>query len=103
MAVRTLVNFDEQSSVTTNSDDFIVGTAKDVSVVARLVSGTPTTGARFMITLDEIEKINAGTATWIASPLGYHNVSSAERLLRPVTGVRLNVSDGTWAIQIRQI
>lgn len=102
MATRTVVTFDEQNSITTQSDDFIVNPSKEVSVMARLISGTPATGARVQITLDEVEKIIAGTATWVTSPLGAKLVSGAEKVLRPVTGVRLNVTDGTWGLQVRQ-
>lgn len=102
MATRTVTTFDEQTGITTVSDDFIVNPNKEVSVVARLISGTPATGARVLVTLDDTQKIVAGTAAWVASPLGNHLVSSAEKLLRPVTGVRLSVTDGTWGLQVRQ-
>lgn len=102
MATRTVVTFDEQTGITAQSDDFITSTGKEVSVIARLISGTPVTGARVQVTLDEIEKINAGTATWVNSPLGAKLASGAEKVLRPVTGVRLSVTDGTWGFQVRQ-
>lgn len=102
MATRTVVTFDEQTNLTTVSDDFIVSPNKEVTVVARLTAGTPATGCRIQVTLDEIEKINAGTASWVNSPLGNKITSSAEKILRPVTGVRLSVTDGTWGFQVRQ-
>ena len=102
MAIRTVVTFDEQNSITAQSDDFVVNPAKEVTVVARLMSGSPATGAKLQVTLDEVEKIIAGTATWVNSPLGNRLVSGAEKVLRPVTGVRLSVTDGTWGLQVRQ-
>lgn len=102
MATRTVVTFEEQNSISTQSDDFVLNPGKEVTVVARLISGTPTTGARVQVTLDELEKINAGTATWVNSPLGTRTVSGAEKVLRPVTGVRLSVTDGVWGFQVRQ-
>lgn len=103
MATRTLATYDEQTGITTTSDDFIVNSNKEVSVVARLVSGSPATGAKVQVTIDDADKIAAGTAVWVNSPLGNHTTTSAEKLLRPVSGVRLSVTDGTWAIQVRQI
>jgi hypothetical protein len=102
MATRTVVTFEEQNGITVLSDDFIVNPAREVSVVARLIAGTPSSGARVQVTLDELEKIAAGTATWVNSPLGNRTVSSAEKILRPVTGVRLSAVDGTWGFQVRQ-
>ncbi|RYD50586.1 MAG: hypothetical protein EOP52_13825 [Sphingobacteriales bacterium] len=102
MATRIVVTFEEQTGVTTTSDDFIVSPQREVTAVARLVSGSPTTGARVQVTLDEVEKINAGTAVWVNSPLGNRTASGAEKVLRPVTGVRLSVTDGTWTLQVRQ-
>jgi hypothetical protein len=54
------------------------------------------------VTLDDIEKILAGTAVWVDSPLGAHTASAAEKISRPVTGVRLSAADGTWRFQVRQ-
>ena len=102
MATRTVVTFDEQSGITVASDDFIVAPTKEVTVVAKLTAGTPATGCKVQVTLDEVEKIYAGTATWVNSPLGNKLASGAEKVLRPVTGVRLSVTDGTWAFQVRQ-
>ena len=102
MATRTVVTFEEQNGITTQSDDFVVNPAREVSVVARLISGSPVTGARIQVTLDEVEKIIAGTATWVNSPLGARLSSGAEKILRPVTGVRLSAVDGTWGLQVRQ-
>lgn len=102
MATRIVVSFDEQNGISTVSDDFIVNPAKEVTAVAKLVSGSPTTGARVQVTVDEIEKITAGTATWVNSPMGPHTATGAEKLTRPITGVRLSATDGTWAIQVRQ-
>lgn len=102
MANRTVVNFDEQASITTTSDDFMVLPNKEVTVVTKLTAGSPVTGARVQMTLDEPEKIIAGTASWVNSPLGAHTTTSAEKVYRPVTGVRLSVTDGTWTLQVRQ-
>ncbi len=102
MPARTVITFEEQNSITTLSDEFIVNPSREVSVVARLISGTPTTGARVQVTLDEVEKITAGTAIWVNSPLGNRIVSGAEKVFRPVTGIRLSVTDGTWGLQVRQ-
>lgn len=103
MATRTVAIYDEQASVTATSDDFIIQSAKDVTVAAKLTAGSPTTGCRFQVTIDDVERIAAGTATWITSPIGNHLASSSERLLRPLTGVRLSVTDGTWTFQVRQV
>ncbi len=103
MPARTVVSFEEQGNITALSDEFIVAPTREVTVVARLVSGTPVTGARVQMTLDEAEKIAAGTAVWVNSPLGFRTVTGGERIARPVTGVRLSVTDGTWALQVRQV
>lgn len=102
MATRTVINFDQQTSLTTTSDNFIVTPNQDVAVAATLTSGTPATGCKVQVTLDEVAKISAGTAVWVDSPLGAHLTTSAEKVLRPVTGVRLSVTDGTWTFQVRQ-
>lgn len=101
MTTRTVALFDEQTNITTSSDDFIVNPIRDVTVVAALTAGTPATGARIQMTIDTLEKIQAGTATWFNSPQGTHTGSSAEKLQRPITGVRLAVTDGTWTLQVR--
>lgn len=102
MVTRNVVNFEEQVAVTVQSDDFVVSPAKEVSVTAQLTAGTPATGCKVQITLDDVEKILAGTAAWINSPLGNRTTTGAEKILRPVTGVRLSVTDGTWTFQVRQ-
>lgn len=102
MSIRTVIAFDEQTGLTTTSAAFIINPLREVSVVCALTSGSPSTGARVQITLDETDKITAGTATWVDSPLGNRLTSGAENVLRPVTGVRLNVTDGTWTFQVRQ-
>lgn len=102
MPARTVTAFEEQTGITTTSDEFIVSPQREVSATARLTAGTPTTGARIQITLDDPEKIAAGTAAWVNSPLGARTSTGAEKVLRPVTGVRLSVTDGTWALQVRQ-
>jgi hypothetical protein len=102
MPARTVTTFEEQTSVTTLSDEFVVNPNREVTAVARLVSGTPTTGARLQISLDDAEKIVAGTAVWLNSPLGFRTVTGGEKLAKPVTGVRLSVTDGTWSLQVRQ-
>ncbi len=102
MAFKTVAVFDAQTAITTQSDDFILRAEKEVTAAAHLTSGSPVTGAILQITLDEDEKIKAGTALWVNSPMGNRITSGAEKLLRPVTGVRLKVTDGTWALHIRQ-
>lgn len=102
MPTRTVVSFEEQTAITTQSDDCLVNPGKEVTAAAHLTAGTPTTGAVLQITLDDAEKIKAGTALWINSPLGNRITSGAEKLLRPVTGVRLKVTDGTWSLHVRQ-
>lgn len=99
---RVVVNFDEITAITATSDSFILNPMREVTVIAKLESGTPVTGARVQMTLDDPEKINAGTATWVNSPLGQRTASGAEKIFRPVTGLRLSVTDGTWALQVRQ-
>jgi hypothetical protein len=103
MTVRIVAKFDEQAGITALSDDFMVQPSHEVAVVAKLTAGTPVTGCRVQFTLDENEKITAGTATWVNSTLGAHTATSAEKLQRPVTGVRLSVTDGTWLLQVRQV
>lgn len=102
MATRAVATFEEQSGITTTSDSFVVDTEKPVNAVIQLVSGSPSTGAVVQVTLDDREKITAGTAVWVNSPMGARTVSGAESLLRPLTGVRLSVTDGTWALKVRQ-
>ena len=102
MPARTVVNIEEQTGITTTSDEFITNPTRHITAVAKLESGTPLTGSRLQITLDDPEKISAGTATWVNSPLGLRTSSGAEKILRPVTGVRLVATDGTWALQVRQ-
>lgn len=102
MATRNVVAFEEQTGITTQSDDCLINPGKEVTVAAHLTAGTPATGAVLQITLDDSEKIKAGTALWVNSPLGNRITSGAEKLLRPVTGVRLKVTDGTWTLHVRQ-
>ena len=102
MAYKTVAVFDNQTGITTQSDDFILKPEKEVTAAAHLTAGTPATGAILQLTLDEDEKIKAGTALWVNSPMGNRIASGAEKLLRPVTGVRLKVTDGTWTLHIRQ-
>ncbi len=102
MPARTVATFEEQTNITTTSDEFIVNPQREVSATARLTAGTPTTGARMQVTLDDPEKIVAGTAAWVNSPLGARTATGAEKIMRPVTGVRLSVTDGTWTLQVRQ-
>ena len=70
MPARTVINLEEQTGITATSDEFIVNPNREVAAVLRLTAGTPTTGARLQITLDDAERIAAGTATWVNSPLG---------------------------------
>lgn len=102
MPARTVFNLEEQTGITTFSDEFIVNPNREVAAVLRLTAGTPVTGARLQITLDDAERIAAGTATWVNSPLGSRTSTGAEKVLRPVSGVRLAATDGTWALQVRQ-
>ena len=102
MATRTVVTFEEQTGITGLSDNFVVHPGKEVTAVAQLTGGTPATGAQMQVTIDEPEKIVAGTAAWVNSPLGARTTSGAEKILRPVTGVRLSATDGTWALKVRQ-
>ena len=102
MTARTVVTFEEQSGITAVSDDFIVHPGKEVTVVSRLTAGTPVTGARVQTSIDDVERILAGTATWVNSPLGARTATGAEKMGRPITGVRLSVTDGTWTLQVRQ-
>lgn len=102
MAYRYLTRFDEQASITATGDDFITSPKANVNIACTLTAGTPTTGARVHYTLDTEDKIIGGTAKWIASPEGNRTTSGGETLLRPVTGVRLVATDGTWTVQVRQ-
>lgn len=102
MPARNVVIFEEQTGVTGTSDAFIVQSNKEVGVAVVLTSGTPTTGCRVQITLDEPHRIADGSAAWVNSPLGNHTLSNMEKMLRPVTGVRLVATDGTWTVQVRQ-
>jgi len=102
MATKTVINFDQQTGITATGDNFVVLPGKDVNVACVLTSGSPSTGARVQVTLDEPEKITAGTAQWVNSPLGARTVTGGENVIKPVTGVRLSVTDGTWTFQVRQ-
>jgi hypothetical protein len=102
MSVRTVVTFDEQSGITAASDDFMINPNREASVVLNLTAGSPATGAVVQVTLDDGEAIAAGTAVWVNSPLGARTTSGAESLIRPLTGVRLSVTDGTWTLKVRQ-
>lgn len=102
MPSRIVSNFDQQTNITATGDEFIVNPLREVTVVAQLTAGTPATGARVQVTLDDPEKITAGTAVWVNSVLGNRTATGAEKIFRPVTGVRLSVTDGTWAFQVRQ-
>jgi hypothetical protein len=102
MTVRTVVTFENQSGITATGDSFIVNPNREVSVVCALTDGTPSSGARVQVTLDDIENVLAGSAVWVDSPLGAHTTTAAEKILRPVTAVRLNAADGTWSFLVRQ-
>lgn len=102
MATRHIVHFDSQTGITSTSDPFVIDPLKEASAAMVLTSGTPVTGAQLQVTLDDADKIIAGTAQWIGSPLGLRTSTGAEKVLRPVTGLRLAVTDGTWTLQVRQ-
>lgn len=102
MATRTVAMFEEQSGITTTSDSFMVDPEKAVNALVELEGGSPATGAVVQVTLDDSEAIAAGTAVWVNSPLGARTTSGAESLIRPLTGVRLSVTDGTWTLKVRQ-
>lgn len=102
MATRTVVHFDAQTNITSTSDVFVVDPLKEVSAALVLTAGTPATGAQLQVTLDDVDKIAAGTAQWVGSPLGLRTATGAEKVLRPVTGLRLAATDGTWTLQVRQ-
>ncbi|MCP5405479.1 MAG: hypothetical protein H6922_04580 [Pseudomonadaceae bacterium] len=102
MAVRTVVNYETQNDITGVGDSFVVDPSRNLNVLCQLTAGTPVAGAKVQITLDDPEKITAGTAVWVDSPLGAKLASGCESILAPVTGVRLSVTDGTWAMKVRQ-
>lgn len=102
MAVRTVVSYDTQTGITATGDSFIADPTKQVNVACILTAGTPATGARVQITLDEADKITAGTATWINSNLGNRVATGSENVIKPITGVRLVATDGTWTFSVRQ-
>lgn len=98
----TVIHFAEQTGVTATSNPFILAPGQEASVAVLLTAGTPVTGARVQISLDTPARIMAGTAAWIDSPLGNRTASGAEKLLRPVSAVRVVATDGTWTVQARQ-
>lgn len=102
MSTREVVHFDAQSAITTTSDAFLVEETKPVNAVMQLTAGTPATGAKLQFSIDDVAAIEAGTAVWADSPLGFHLVTSSENILPPVTAVRLVATDGTWTLQVRQ-
>lgn len=103
MTVRNVVKFEVQAGITGTGDSFIVDSAQgDVNVGCVLTAGSPLSGAVVQVTLDERKAIEGGTALWIDSPLGSRVASGAENIIRPVTGVRLKATDGTWTFQVRQ-
>ena len=102
MPTRYVVQFETQTGVTGTSDPFVVDPAREVSAAMVLTAGTPATGCQLQVTLDDADKIAAGTAVWVGSPLGFRVTHGAEKVLRPVTGLRLAVTDGTWTLQVRQ-
>lgn len=102
MAVRNIVNYDSQTGVTATSDSFVLVGSKDTNVACILTAGTPVTGARVQVTLDDADKVVAGTAQWVNSPLGNRTSSGIENVMHPVTAVRVSVTDGTWTVQVRQ-
>ena len=98
-----------QSSVTSSTvaaDRTIkLNPRKSLTANLVLVSGSPSTGARLQFTLSPHEDIDAGTANWINSPLGYTTLSRAESSPSNecnLTGIRADVSDGTWNMRVRQ-
>jgi hypothetical protein len=101
MPTRKVAAFEEQTGITTQSDDFIVNPERDITAVLALTAGTPTTGARLQVTIDTLDKIQAGTALWVTSPQGNHTANAAEKIERPVNAVRLVATDGTWTLQVR--
>lgn len=103
MTTKTVVGFEEQTGVTGTSAAMLVKPEAEVTVAALLTAGTPATGARVQVTLDDASRILAESATWVNSPLGARTASGAEKLGKPVTGVRLVVTDGTWTFQVRAV
>lgn len=92
------------TGLTATSNDIIVEPSAKLTVFAALTSGSPATGAKIQFTMDTKEVIAAGTAVWIDSDRGNTKVSFADTEPAPsnITGVRLNVTDGTWRLVVRQ-
>ncbi|MFL9826231.1 hypothetical protein [Rhodoplanes sp. SY1] len=92
-----------EKSIHQLSLSFIVDPSKDITV-AFINSGIAAAlGAKVQITLDDQSLIEDGSADWFDSPLGYHSKSGGERIMKPVTGVRLAVYDGLWDFTVRQV
>lgn len=104
MAVVELKQYYEQTGVTSSnlSDSVKVEPDAPVSIVCNLTSGSPATGVIVQYTASPYDDIDAGTARWINSPLGSRIASGGETILPPFTGLKVVVTDGTWAIQYRQ-
>ncbi len=103
MTVRKVIQTEEQNNVTGTSDAFLLSDdAKHINVACVLTSGTPVTGACVEVTLDNEEKITAGTNTWIKTDIGNHTANEIEHLFSPISAVRLNVTDGIWDFMVSQ-
>ena len=98
----TVIYFDEATSLTTNSNDYLLDGRGAVCIAAILESGSPTTGAKLQFSIDDKEAIKAGTAKWLDAPAGYQTDTFADSSLGCITGIRLQVTDGTWTLQVRQ-
>lgn len=97
MATKTVIQYEEQSSVTGASDSFLLDPAAEASVVC---SGSGS--ATLQVCIDPHETIAASGATWVNAPNGAQAATFCESLYGPISGVRLNVSSGTWKIMVRQ-
>ena len=102
MTVRTVVTFENQSSVETLSDSFCVNPNREVNVVVHPHGPRVESNATLQVTIDDIENVLADKALWVDSPVGEYREPAAEKIFRPVTAVRLRVDCGKWDIQVRQ-
>ncbi|MDD9911570.1 MAG: hypothetical protein OXR68_04245 [Alphaproteobacteria bacterium] len=99
MATREVAIFEEQTSITGTSDQFVVLPDNRVSAVAKMTaSGTAT----LQMTVDPVDVIEANNATWVDSAYGLQAASFADAAIGPVTGIRLNVASGTWTLKVLQ-
>lgn len=100
MTTKNVNIYEEQTGITTQSDDFLVDATAQISIVALETAGG---AASIQTTIDPHAVIENDTATWVTSPGGVRSDTFMESSTGPITGVRLTADSGTWTLKVLHV